>query len=290
MDDAPASFTVGHWTDAEAMTGCTVILFDRLVPAVVDIRGGAPGTRETDLLASDRLVGKVNAILFAGGSAHGLAAADGVMGYLSEQKRGFPTSASPVPIVSAAVIYDLGVGRPTWPTAESGRSACEGAVAIQESGIGRLGAGIGATTAKIYPGLGPEPGGFGWSSLRVSEDLSVHALVVVNAVGEVVSPGWVDERERLLLDSQRLDERTATTLAAIIVDGPCDARTLRRVAISAHDGMARAIIPCHTLWDGDIVYVAQTGPSSDVDPEIGIRVAVAAELAIERAIRLAVGK
>lgn len=288
MPAARASFAVGHWTDPDAKTGCTVVLFDRLVPAVVDVRGGAPGTRETDLLAADKIVGTVDAILFAGGSAHGLAAADGVMQFLRDRSRGFPTAAGPVPIVSAAVIFDLAVGTVAWPTAQSGFAACEAGGSLENSGSGRVGAGTGATIAKIYPTGRSRPGGYGRSTVRLNNDLRVHALVVVNAVGDVVGDDWVDQREVLLASSRPLDERSATTLAAIIVDGDCDARTLRRAAIAAHDGMARAIVPCHTLWDGDIVFVAQTGNTVSIDAGESMKIAIAAELAIERAIRAAV--
>jgi L-aminopeptidase/D-esterase-like protein len=283
-----ATFAVGHWTDQVARTGCTVILFDRLVPAVVDVCGGAPGTRETDLLAADRLVGSVDAILFAGGSAHGLAAADGVMQYLRERSRGFPTSAGPVPIVTAAVIYDLAVGSVEWPTAQSGFAACEARQALGSSGFGSVGAGTGATIAKIYPDGRTRAGGYGWHTVDLKGDLRVHALVVVNAVGDVVGVDWIDQRDTLLEQPRQLDERSATTLAAIIIDGYCDARTLRRVSMAAHDGMARAIVPCHTLWDGDVVYAAQTGTSADLPVDQSLRIAIAAELAIERAIRAAV--
>src|SRR5688500_7771849 len=123
MPDREPWFRIGHVTNEVAKTGCTVVLFDTLVPATVDVRGGAPGTRETALLGSGRLVGRADAILLTGGSAFGLAAADGVMRYLAERGRGFPTSSIPVPIVPAAVIYDLGHGRAVWPTTDDGYAA-----------------------------------------------------------------------------------------------------------------------------------------------------------------------
>jgi L-aminopeptidase/D-esterase-like protein len=286
--DTRTAFTVGHWTDDANRTGCTVILFDRLVPAVVDVRGGAPGTRETDLLASDRLVGQVDAILLTGGSANGLVAADGVMRFLRERGRGFQTAAGPVPIVPAAVIFDLTVGNATWPTADGGYAACRAARPLEESGSGRIGAGTGATYRKLWPNREPLPGGFGWSTVGTSEHTAVHALAVVNAVGDVVDADWVDERPALLDGAHELDERSATTLVAVVVDGPADQRTLRRIASSAHDAMARTIVPCHTLWDGDLVFAAHTGEISEVPLPDALRLTIAAELAVENAVSSAV--
>jgi L-aminopeptidase/D-esterase-like protein len=283
-----ATFMVGHWTDEADRTGCTVVLFDRLAAAVVDVRGGAPGTRETDLLASDRLVGHVDALLLTGGSANGLAATDGVVQYLRERGRGFQTAAGPVPIVPAAVLFDLAVGNPTWPTTEGGYAACQAAQALDESGMGRIGAGTGATYRKLWPNREPQPGGFGWSTVRGTETTEVHALAVVNAVGDVVDGSWVDGRPALLQCAQQLDERSATTLVTIIVDGPSDQRTLRRIATSAHDAMARVIVPCHTLWDGDLVFVAQTGDTVECTQPDALRLTMAAEIAVEQAVRLAV--
>lgn len=283
-----ATFAVGHWTDSNARTGCSVILFDRLVPAIVDIRGGAPGTRETDVLAQDRLVGQADAFLLTGGSANGLTAADGVMQFLRERQRGFPTAAAPVPIVPAAVIFDLAVGDPTWPTAESGYSACQAAGPITDSPIGLIGAGVGATTAKLWPGSTPSAGGLGWSVVPIGDNRSVYAIAVVNAVGEIVTEGWTDKRSMLLSGSAGPGDRAATTLVVVVVDDDADERTLRRIGISAHDAMARAIVPCHTLWDGDLVFAAQTGSTTQVDQTDIVRLTVAAELAVEQAIRASI--
>jgi len=283
-----ATFGVGHWTDSLAGTGCTVVLFDRLVPTVVDVRGGAPGTRETDLLSSDRLVGQADAILLTGGSAFGLAAADGVMRFLRERNRGFQTAAGPVPIVPAAVIFDLGVGSPEWPIAECGYAACEAARPLADSGRGPIGAGTGATIRKLWPDQQPMPGGFGWATIHATDHTAVHAICIVNAVGDIKGEGSPDSRGQLLTHAAPQDDRTSTTLVAVIVDGDADQRCLRRIAVSAHDGMARAIVPCHTLWDGDLVFVSQTGATSEISPPDTLRLTVAAELAVESAIRSAV--
>src|SRR4051794_17662028 len=174
--------SVGHATDDANQTGCTVILFSRPALCAIDVRGGAPGTRETDLLAPGSLVQRVDAILLTGGSAFGLSAADGVMSYLRDQGRGFPTSAGPVPIVPAAVIFDLGIGNPVAPDASMGYAACERAMTVDEADWGSVGAGRGAAVANITGN--PIPGGIGWSRLPFAGG-SVTAIAVVNALGIV---------------------------------------------------------------------------------------------------------
>jgi L-aminopeptidase/D-esterase-like protein len=284
-----AAVKIGHFTDPNARTGCTVILFDRAVPAVADVRGGAPGTRETDLLAPGRLVRKVDALLFTGGSAFGLGAADGVMHFLKEQQRGVPTSAGPVPIVPAAVIFDLSTGEPVAPGPDDAYRACRDAVALAELERGQVGAGAGATTNKLLPGE-IQRGGFGVATKSFSLG-TVTACVVVNAAGTVfdassgqaASPHRADPRERLLTEQSTTKLREATTLAALLIDAPVDEATLVRAAVAAHDGMARAIRPCHTLVDGDVVFACAL-QSGQPDVPAGLSVAVAAELAIEAAI------
>lgn len=288
-----AAITIGHATDRDAMTGCTVILFDEAVPAVVDVRGGAPGTRETDLLAPGRLVRTVDALLFTGGSAFGLGAADGVMTFLKERGRGVPTSAGPVPIVPAAVIFDLALGRPIAPTPADAFRACQAAQPISEVEQGQVGAGTGATTSKLLPGE-VKRGGLGIAT-REWAGGSVTAVVVVNAAGSVLdaangapAPGHsVDMRQRLLADAPSSSERESTTLAAILIDAPVDEATLVRAAVAAHDGMARAIRPCHTLVDGDVVFACALQRGQPGVAEV-LKVAIAAELAIEAAILNAV--
>ena len=181
---------VGHTTDWEALTGCTVILTPGGAVASVDVRGAAPGTRETDLLRPENLVERVHAVVLAGGSAFGLAAADGVMRWLHERGYGFDTGIARVPIVPAAILYDLAVGRPdVWPDAAAGYRACQDAndgPVVQ----GRVGAGVGATVAKIRGMGGAKPGGLGSIALELPGGGVVAALVVVNAVGEIVNPEY----------------------------------------------------------------------------------------------------
>jgi L-aminopeptidase/D-esterase-like protein len=265
------------------------VLFDRPAPSVVDVRGGSPGTRETALLGPGDLVQSVDALLLTGGSAFGLEAAGGVMGYLREQGRGVRTNGGPVPIVPAAVLFDLGVGARAWPTAESGRAACDAAVALADLPRGQVGAGTGATMRKGVPGIEPERGGFGMARVSLDGDESVTALVAVNALGEVLRPGATgDFRERFLAEpSTPVFERTATTLAVVLVDADVDQRTLTRCAVAANDAFARVIRPCHTIFDGDVVFAVGLG-TAEVAPRRILSYSVAVEIAVERAIMDAV--
>ena len=288
----PSGVTVGHWSDPAARTGCSVVLFDQPTLATVDVRGGAAGTRESGLLGPGRLVQRLDAIVLAGGSAFGLAAADGVMRWLAEQGRGFPTPSGPIPVVPAAVIYDLGVGLPVAPDA-AGAAACAAARPLVAMGRGQVGAGTGATTGKAAGGE-PARGGIGLGHQAWGAG-SVTAVVVVNAFGDVVDPRdgrrIVDPRgpaSDVRLDIlANADLRPAlgesTSLAVVLVDGPADQAALARAAVAAHDGFAHAIRPCHTIFDGDLVFAVAMaeGARSPVDT---LRLAVAAELAVEQAV------
>ncbi len=280
--------TVGHATDEENQTGCTVILFSQPALCAVDVRGGAPGTRETDLLQPGSLVQRVDAILLTGGSAFGLSAADGVMSYLSDQGRGFPTSVGPVPIVPAAVIFDLGIGNPIAPDASMGYVACEQATQIDAARWGSIGAGRGATVANITGKA--IPGGIGMHRTTF-ENGSVTAIAVVNALGVVLKEpvSFLEEDPRLHLPSTAGtgNSRENTTLVVLLIDAPAGKDALIQSAISAHDGMARAIVPCHTPFDGDLVFSVALQPQSTTD-RASLALCIAAELATESAIRNAV--
>jgi L-aminopeptidase/D-esterase-like protein len=277
-------FLVGHCTDNQNLTGCTVVLFERPAPTVVEVRGGAPGTRETSLLGPGDLVQAVDAILLTGGSAFGLAAADGVMRLLRERGRGVGTPAGPVPIVPTAVIYDLSEGNPVWPDARSGRMATQQVVNIDQVERGRVGVGIGATTGKILGGPGATPGGFGVGRVDIPNIGTVHALSVVNAAGIVQTDAEsIDPRPNLLRETGFEQSLTATTLTIVVIDAPVDRRTLHRAAIAAHDGMARRIVPCHTMFDGDVAFAVALR-SGDMDPAEAFMVCMATELAVERSI------
>ncbi|HSP54235.1 MAG TPA: P1 family peptidase, partial [Dehalococcoidia bacterium] len=191
---AVQGISVGHWTDENGPTGCSVVLCPDSAVASVDVRGGAPGTRETDLLRPGNLVQRVHAVLLTGGSAYGLDAATGVMRWLEERGHGFPITSGVVPIVAAAVLFDLSLGRPdVRPDAPAGYAACEAATggAVEQ---GSVGAGAGATVAKA---LGPEPprslkGGIGTAAERTASGITVGAIIAVNSFGEIVDPNTGD--------------------------------------------------------------------------------------------------
>jgi len=278
-----ATYAIGHWTDLDALTGCTVILFDRLVSASFEARGGAPGTRETDLLRPSASVRAVDAILLSGGSAPGLSAADGVMRYLQEQQRGFPTPAGPVPIVPAAIIFDLSVGKPISPRPDDGYSACLNAVDPTTAQRGQVGAGTGARTGTIHPCKGPVRGGFGAATVTCAAG-SVSAYMVVNSAGEVITPDTLEDVRASLLQAPLPGEgRESTTIGVVVTDAVVDHRTLERMTIAAHDGMARVIRPCHTPLDGDAVFACGLR-SGSCDLMTTMALALAAEVAVEQAI------
>lgn len=286
--DSSIGVRAGHWTNREARTGCTVVVLDRPAPTIADVRGGAPGTRETDLLAPGRLVRSADAILLTGGSAFGLAAADGVMRFLADQNRGVKTAAGPVPIVPTAVIFDLAVGSPLAPGPEDGQAACETLMPVPDLPRGLVGAGTGATTNKLF--RNPQRGGLGLSTVAWSAG-EVTAIVVVNAAGAAIDAetgdpvlaGTHGDRVQLLAGSESTGHREATTLAVLLVAAPVDETALIRCAVAAHDGFARAIRPCHTIFDGDVVFAVGLTPGTPT-PRQTLDLSVASELAIERAI------
>lgn len=300
ITDVPG-IRVGHWSDLEARTGCTVVLLpDEGRVASVAVRGAAPGTRETDLLSPANSVPVAHAIVLAGGSAYGLAAADGVMRWLEEQGVGWPTPAGRVPIVPAAVLYDLAAGRAdVRPDADSGRAAVAAAPAGRPCGRGQVGAGCGATVGKLF---GPDllvDSGLGTACLRLPSGHLMGAVAAVNAMGDVVAadgsvlagPGSVERLlEHGLGPTGPLEPGTSTTLAVVATDVPLTKTQAHRLAVVAHDGMARAIQPVHTSYDGDTVFVVSTadpgGPEADAGQLLTLEVAAAEVLAT--AIRSAV--
>lgn len=308
LTDVPG-IKVGHVTLAERPTGCTVILAEEGAVAGVDVRGSAPGTIETDLLNPLNLVDRVHAVFLSGGSAFGLEVATGVRKYLFERKVGFDARVAKVPIVPGAILFDLGVGnRPeVWPTADCGyraaASATTGAVAE-----GNVGAGAGATVGKL--GAGPMKGGLGTASIGVpagpggNTALVVGAIAAVNAVGDIIDPntgaivagvrvadgkGFADAR-RLLRSGQVSQPKVGqnTTIGIVATNARLTKAQATKVAQMAHDGIARAIYPAHTMADGDAIFALATGriDNSEVT-RIG---ALAAEMmteAILRAVRAA---
>jgi L-aminopeptidase/D-esterase-like protein len=293
---------VGHFTDSRRPTGCTVILYERGAVAGVDVRGSAPGTRETDLLKPTNLVDKVNAIVLSGGSAFGLDSATGVMRYLEEHDSGFSTAAGKVPIVPAAILYDLNVGEgKVRPDADAGYKACVNAKAgpVEE---GSIGAGTGATVGKIGGGKAMK-GGIGTSSIKLGNGLVIGAIVAVNCVGDVIDPktGKIvagartsDGKAFLNITEAYRSGRVPTspgqntTIGVVATNARFDKTQMTKIAEMSHDGLARAINPAHTLSDGDTLFAVSTGASS-VTANLTVVGALAAE-AVSEAILRAVKK
>jgi L-aminopeptidase/D-esterase-like protein len=276
LTDVPG-LAVGHWTNLEAGTGCTVIVCPPGTVGGVDVRGSAPGTRETDLLHPINVVQLVDAIVLAGGSAYGLAAADGVMRWLEEKGRGVDVGVARVPIVPAAVVFDLPLGRPdVRPDAAAGYAACQ-AAGTGSVPQGNIGAGTGATIGKAAGFNNATKGGLGSASVQTPGGIVVAALVVVNAFGEVRNPatgnvmagprnpagGFFDTVEILVnvfgqtIASLRLG--TNTTLAVVATNAALTKSAATKVAQMAHDGLARTIRPAHTMFDGDTVFALSAG-------------------------------
>jgi len=248
-----AGIRVGHWTDPVAETGCTVVLFPEGTVASGEVRGGAPATREFALLDPQRMVTRVDALVLTGGSAFGLAAADGVMRHCEERGAGFVTPEGPVPIVVALALYDLGTGDASVrPGADQGYAACVAATAGPVE-TGRVGAGTGArVSGPDFPARAP--GGLVTAGAR-SGDLVVAALVAVNAAGQ---PGG-DDALALRLAELPVRGLANTTIGVVATNARLDKLGCLLVAQGAHDGLARAVFPAHTRSDGDAFVTAATG-------------------------------
>ncbi|MHB9032464.1 MAG: P1 family peptidase [Anaerolineae bacterium] len=278
LDLYPGSITdvdgirVGHWTDFQHMTGCSVVLCENGAIGGVSVRGLAPGTRETDVLRPGNLVSTVQAVLLTGGSAFGLAAADGVMHYLEEQGCGFRTPEARVPIVPAAVLYDLVLGSATVrPDAEAGYAACK--TADKAPLQGNVGAGTGATVGKLFGASRAVKSGIGTASLRAGR-LVVGAIVAVNAFGDILDPtssqiiaGTRSMKSDVFADTfQALASfpvRSAmsfrnTVIGVVATNAKLDSAQVNQVAATAHDGIARVVRPAHTLFDGDTLFALAT--------------------------------
>lgn len=293
----PAGFACGHWTDPVGLTGCTVLLAPPGSVGSGEVRGGGPGTRESDLLSPWTSTAGPQAVLLTGGSAFGLAAADGVVGWMTDAGRGHPTPAGRVPLVSAAVVYDLAVGSASArPDAASGRAACEAASDVVARGA--VGAGTGATVGKL---LGPDAasrGGVGAASVRAG-DATVVAVAVVNAIGDVLDTdgsvlagarrdggGFASSVELIaggVLPPIR-SERANTTLVCVCTDARLSKLEAFSVARAATAGLARAVSPSATSFDGDMAFVLAGG---SVDADL-LGVSVMAAEATTAAIRDAV--
>jgi len=305
---------VGQAQNLEALTGCTVILCEDGAVGGVDQRGGAPGTRETDLLRPMHLVDNVHGIMLAGGSAFGLDAASGVMRYLEEKGVGFDTRVARVPIVPAAILFDLGVGRAdVRPDAEMGYQACLNATTSPPA-EGNVGAGSGATVGKIL-GMGQAmKSGIGTASMEIGAGVIVGAIVAVNAFGDVVdpttnqiiagarsttigplrvgSPGYfADTLEVMKTMIGRtilgLASRGNTVIGVVATNARLNKEQASKIAQMAHNGLARCIRPAHTMHDGDIIFAIATGKHKADVSIVGAFAAEVVALAILRAVRCA---
>jgi len=262
MTQLPNGITVGHWSDPVGRTGCTVVLAPEGAVAGVDVRGGAPGTLNTDALQPGRVIERGEAVLLTGGSAFGLVAAFGVMQYLEERGLGFQLGPVRVPGVSGAVIFDLLNGDPqARPTKESGYAACE--AATTQPAVGAVGAGTGATVAKAGNAEEVRPGGVGLASASVGE-ATVAAVMVANSVGGI----WDDERHEWVAPLTKWDRASNllpganTTIGCIVTDAALSKDQVNRVATVAQGGLARAVRPAHTMYDGDTLFCLATGTSA----------------------------
>ena len=296
---------VGHAQDDQVKSGTTVILADQPMTASVHVMGGAPGTRETDLLAPDKLVDDIDALVLSGGSALGLDAASGVANSLRQAGRGYDVQGQKVPIVPAAILFDLlNGGDKDWaenPYAALGATALKNAG--KECAIGSVGAGTGACIADMK-------GGIGSASVVLDQGFTVGAIVAVNAYGSVTpkdcphfyAAGWELDDESGGLGSipdhwdmtpntkSSLSGRENTTIAVIATDAQLNKAQCQRMAIAAHDGMARAIFPSHTLFDGDLVFAASTRKRDLTDDPMTDQLALghAAAIVLSRAIMRAI--
>jgi len=305
ITDVPG-IRVGHVTDAQALTGCTVVLCERGAVVGVDQRGGAPGTRETDLARPLHLVQEAHAVVLSGGSAFGLDAASGVVRYLEERGVGFDAGVARVPIVPAAILYDLDMGDPgIRPDAEMGYAACQAATSGSIE-VGNVGAGTGASVGKI---LGPgraTKSGLGTASIDLGGGLIVGALVTVNAFGDVIDPSTGE----IIAGARRLrGEGFAGTLSTmkglvgkaimrfakwghsvigvVATNARLNKEEVNKVAQMAHDGIARTVRPSHTMFDGDTLFVLATGEKKADVNLVGAYGAEAISVAILCAVRQA---
>jgi len=305
---------VGHAQDDEALTGCTVVLCRKGAVAGVDVRGGAPGTRETDLLNPINLVEKIHALVLAGGSAFGLDAASGVMRYLEEKKIGFNTDAAKVPIVPAAILYDLNIGRAdVRPDSAMGYRAAALASADAPT-EGNAGAGTGASVGKMFGGSLSMKSGVGTASLDIGSGVILGALVAVNAFGDVVDPqtgrivaGLLSGKVGPLRIGKKdyfadtltmmkgtigrgilgLATRTNTIIGVVATNAKLNKAQATKVAQMAQDGVARAIRPAHTMLDGDVLFALSTGAEKVDVSTVGAFAAEVMAQAIVRAVRMA---
>lgn len=297
ITDIPG-LAVGHETDLVGGTGCTVLLCNPAAIGGVDVRGGAPATRETDLLRPMHLVDQVHAVLLTGGSAFGLDAASGVVRYLEEMGRGYDVGVARVPIVPAAAIFDLPVGSPqARPDADAGYRACLAAT-TEPVAQGTVGAGTGATVGKSRGADFLMKGGLGSASMTLQDGTLIGALVAVNAFGDILDP----DTQQVVAGTRHPEGSGIfannplgnTTIAIVATSASLTKEEINKVAQMAHNGMAQTIRPAHTMFDGDTVFALATGPRPTIrtDPAISAAhvssIGAAAAMTLARAIVKAV--
>lgn len=299
----PEGFLIGHWSDPAGMTGCTVIIPPAASRGGVWVAGGGPGTRETDVLGPLAGADQASAILFTGGSAFGLAAADGVVRWLEEHGRGYPTPFANVPLVGSAVVYDLASGDPkARPGPDEGHLACE-AARVGSPERGRVGAGTGAMVGKLFGRERGAPGGVGFAAVALGSGELVAALAVCNAFGDVLAEdgtvlagasgedGGPIESARALIEMEELARPPGpvenTTLVCICTDAVLSKTECTIVARAATAGMGRAVDPVFTALDGDVAFCLSSGTAEE-SPFAALQVGTAAATVTAAAIRDAV--
>lgn len=296
---------VGNAQNINGPTGCTVVICEEGASAGVDVRGGSPGTRETDLLNPVNLVDKIHAVVLSGGSAFGLDAASGAMQYLEERNIGFDVSVTKVPIVCSAVLFDLVIGdHKIRPDKKMGYEACVNAE-LNQCNEGNIGAGTGATVGKI---LGPEyamKGGLGCYALQVG-DLQVGAVIAVNCLGDVIDPstgkviaGVLDKdkksfagTEKIMIDNYAEKKNLFsgnTTIGVVVTNAKFSKSEMNKIASMAHNGYGRAMRPAHSIFDGDTIFTMATGKVEADINVVGLLAARVVEQAVIRAVKNAEG-
>lgn len=293
---------VGHYTDLNAITGCTVVRCPPRTVGAVDVRGGAPGTRETDLLQPHNLVAEVTAVALSGGSAFGLATADGVMRWHVERGLGYQSrSGVVVPIVPTAILFDLTIGDPhIRPDADAGYHACEASTA-EAVKMGSVGAGTGARIGAILGNARASKGGLGSSAIELANGLIVAALMAVNAVGNVIDKNGriiaglraadglnfvsvLEAMADLMNNAPAPPGNESTVIGVVATNARLSKAEATKVAQMAHDGVARAVNPAHTMYDGDTIFALATGEVVADATVVGAYAAEAVTEAIRRAV------
>lgn len=297
---------LGHAQNEKGGTGCSVVICNEGATGGVDVRGGSPGTRETDLLNPMEMVDKINAVVLSGGSAFGLDASSGVMEYLEEKGIGFDVTVAKVPIVCQAVLFDLAFGNPkVRPDKQMGIEACKNSETYDDDINGNIGAGYGATVGKFLGSPYSMKGGLGTYAVKIG-DLEVGAIVAVNCLGDVVDPSNLDiivgaydreknkflNTEKIILDNLEHPKnpfKGNTTIGIIVTNANFTKAQANKVASMAHNGYGRTMRPAHTMFDGDTIFTMATNKVDADVTTVGMIAAQVMEQAIIRGVKSAQG-